>query len=303
MHAFMLPAGAGRAGQRLAIWHEPPGSAPLLGLVLYVHPFGEELNKTRRMAALQARALAAAGFGVLQLDLAGCGDSSGEFADATWADWLADVHTALDWLADQPAAAEGQPLPLTLWGLRAGCLVLSEAARQRADRDPGTTRMPLNLLFWQPTPSGAGVLRQFLRTAAAAAILDGGGKGVVEALRAQLATGRRVDVGGYVTDPALAAGLEQALLLPAPGLQRVAWFEVRSVTVDASAAGGSTLPALSPALLQALAPWQDAASWVQARVVTGPPFWQTTEIETAPALIEASTALLTSWATSPAIAP
>jgi len=33
------------------------------------------MNKSRRMAALQARVFAAMGFGVLQIDLFGCGDS------------------------------------------------------------------------------------------------------------------------------------------------------------------------------------------------------------------------------------
>jgi alpha/beta superfamily hydrolase len=40
------------------------------------------MNKARRMAALQARALAALGYGVLLLDLHGCGDSSGDFGDS-----------------------------------------------------------------------------------------------------------------------------------------------------------------------------------------------------------------------------
>ena len=70
-------------GQRFCLFHPPAGTCR--GAALYVPPFGEEMNKSRRMAALQARALAAAGFGVLQLDLYGCGDSSGEFAEARWA--------------------------------------------------------------------------------------------------------------------------------------------------------------------------------------------------------------------------
>ncbi len=40
-------------------------------LVVHVHAFAEEMNKSRRMAAMQSRALAAAGFAVLQIDLLG----------------------------------------------------------------------------------------------------------------------------------------------------------------------------------------------------------------------------------------
>ena len=43
-----------------------------------VKAWAEEMNKARRMAALQARLLAENGYAVLQIDLHGCGDSSGD---------------------------------------------------------------------------------------------------------------------------------------------------------------------------------------------------------------------------------
>jgi exosortase A-associated hydrolase 2 len=97
------------------------------GAVVYVHPFGEELNKSRRMAALQARAMATAGYGPADR-LLGCGDSSGDFGDATWEAWLADVKFACDWLQERTAA------PLWLWGLRSGCLLVNEAANRMERR-------------------------------------------------------------------------------------------------------------------------------------------------------------------------
>ena len=72
-HAFFLPDA--RGGQRFCIHHAAQGPVRR-GQVVYVHPFTEEMNKSRRMAALQSRALAGAGFSVLQIDLAGCGDLS-----------------------------------------------------------------------------------------------------------------------------------------------------------------------------------------------------------------------------------
>jgi len=78
------------AGQRFALLYTPEPATKQRGAVVYVHPFGEELNKSRRMAALQARAMASAGYSVLQIDLLGCGDSTGDFGDATWEAWLAD---------------------------------------------------------------------------------------------------------------------------------------------------------------------------------------------------------------------
>ena len=93
--AFFLATGT---GQRFCLFHPPQGATPL-GRVLYLHPFAEELNSTRRVVAGQARVLAQAGYGVLQIDLLGCGDSAGDFADATWAAWLDDAQAAHRWLA------------------------------------------------------------------------------------------------------------------------------------------------------------------------------------------------------------
>ena len=54
MEPFFLPT---TDGQRLCIHHSPAG--PARGAVLYLHPWAEEMNKARRVAALQSRALAA----------------------------------------------------------------------------------------------------------------------------------------------------------------------------------------------------------------------------------------------------
>src|SRR5690606_27532247 len=80
-------------GKRFALLTSPAASAPIGGL-LFLHPFAEEMNKSRRMVALAARAFASAGWAVLQVDLAGCGDSEGDFADADWQTWLDDVSHA-----------------------------------------------------------------------------------------------------------------------------------------------------------------------------------------------------------------
>ncbi len=278
----MLPAGAGSDEHLMALWHAPASTTEMRGVVLYVHPFAEEMNKTRRMAALQARALAAAGYGVLQIDLKGCGDSSGEFGDASWADWVSNVHTAVRWLGAK------SPAPLTLWGLRAGCLVLADAAAQMPDET-------CSFVFWQPTPQGAPVLRQLLRTAAAAAFLDGGGKGVVDGLRKRLAAGQAIEVGGYRVHPALAAGLEQARLPVPARLNRLVWLEVSAVAGPAA-----SHPPLTPASISASAPWRQAAASFEVRLIPGPPFWQTAEIETASALIEATLAAMQPAVAEPA---
>ncbi|WP_428828192.1 hydrolase 2, exosortase A system-associated [Azonexus sp. IMCC34842] len=267
LQAFFLPSDQ---GARFCLYHSA-GNGEARGAIIYLHPFAEEMNKSRRMVALQARAMAEAGFDVLQIDLLGCGDSAGDFADATWQAWLDDVSRAYHWLRTQSRA------PLTLWGLRAGCLLATEAV----------ARLPesANLVFWQPVVSGKQHWQQFMRLKMAGELASGQAKGVTEQLRQQLAAGQTVEIAGYSVSPGLADGLEKAELKPPavrPG--RVSWFEV-STREDAS---------LAPVSQKCIGQWQVAGCTVDAQVVRGPSFWQTSEIEDAPDLLAATMAALES---------
>jgi uncharacterized protein len=262
--AFFLPVDG---GQRYCVYH-PAQGRQTLGQVVYAHPFAEEMNKSRRMVAQQAGALSAAGFAVLQIDLHGCGDSSGDFADANWNSWVDDVLLACNWLQEKAGDA-----PVWLWGLRSGCLLVAQAAMRLA--------RPCQFLLWAPTPAGKPVLQQFMRLKAAGEIMAGDAKGVMEKLRQQMSEGKSVEIAGYTLAPGLASGLEAAVLA-APVAQpagRVEWFEL-STRDDAT---------LSPAASRAQAPWEAAGWEVRSHLVQGPSFWQTTEIEDAPALIRATT--------------
>ncbi len=253
-------------GQRLCLYHPRQGKAR--GAVLHLHPFAEEMNKARRMAALQSRLLAENGYAVLQIDLHGCGDSSGDFGDATWESWLADAQGALDWLREHCDA------PLWLWGLRSGCLLAAAAARQ--------LDAPVNFLFWQPVISGKQYLQQFLRLKVAGAMLSGDGRGVMEALKAQLAAGQSVEIAGYALSAGMAAGLENAELSPPARPGRLHWLEV-SARPDAT---------LAPAAQKRIEQWQAAGFTSASAVLPAPTFWQTAEIEEAPALLAATTQAL-----------
>jgi exosortase A-associated hydrolase 2 len=274
---FFLSVCDGPLGQRFALYHPQQADTPR-GLVVYVHPFAEEMNKSRRMAALQSRALAAAGFAVLQMDLLGCGDSGGDFGDATWSAWVDDVLFACRWLRlRHPVAAAQSALPLWLWGLRAGCLLAAEAAA-RLDAPEAC-----GLLLWQPAPAGNMLLQQFLRLKAASDMLVGNGIGAVAELRRQLAAGDAVEVAGYRLNPALAAGLNQAALRPPVRPVHVEWLEL-------NAGSSAEAPALSSASAHSVLKWQQAGCSVRVQVVRGPAFWQTTEIEESPELLVATLA-------------
>lgn len=255
---------------RFCILHVPRQGATQDRTIVYVHPFGEEMNKSRRMAALQARAFALAGCVVLQVDLFACGDSDGQFADASWSRWVDDVVAAAAWLRERFGGTAW------LWGLRSGCLVAADAARTM----PWTS----DLLFWQPVLSGSQHLQHLLRLRVAAQLMGPADAKRTDTreLHARFAEGRAVEIAGYEMSPALALGLGAAELTPTPGSVRVEWIEVAAAEE----------PELSPAARARADAWRRAGHRVETRSVAGQPFWQTQEIAECPALIDATLAAL-----------
>ena len=242
---------------------------------MYVHPLAEEMNKSRRMAALQARAMADAGWSVLQVDLFGCGDSDGDFSEADWQQWLADISDAAAWLRLQTGHMPA------LWGLRAGCLLACEVA---GGMDPAP-----DLLLWQPAISGRQTLQQFLRLKVASQLFKDStpDRMSTKQLHDVLSRGDSVEVAGYALSSRLAMGLDASELKHPVVPARAAWLEVRS---DAPA----EIPPAASARIRA---WRAAGHAVNARAVTGPAFWQTQEIAECPELIDATLALLADWRT------
>lgn len=263
-------------GHRFCL-HYPVSHGLLRGLCVYLHPWAEEMNKSRRMAALGARALADAGYAVLQIDLLGCGDSSGDFEAANWSRWIQDVHLACQWLrARYPASAGQAQAPLCLWGLRAGCLLGAAAAAQ--------LQLDCHFLFWQPTLSGQQVLNPFLRLAWAEQLHNTQAATDLAGIRQRLAQGTSVEIAGYTLSAALAEGLARAQLHATPQANAacVAWLELSTThKSEQSVAARASVTA-----------WRRQGYAVEVQLLQGPAFWQSSEIETAPALINASLAAL-----------
>lgn len=260
---FFLPS---PRGPLFALYHAASG-APCEAL-LYVHPFGEEMNKSRRMAALGARRLAASGIAVLQLDLHGCGDSAGEFADARWEGWLDDIATGCAWLRERTGVAPG------LWGLRLGALLALAAARRGAHPVP-------RLLLWQPVVSGSAYLTQFLRLRSAGDMLRGDRAQGAQALRASLLGGAPLEIGGYTLAPELAAAIDAADASTMAPKVSVDWFDIDPP--------GRT-PA--PARERVTALWRAGGARAVLHAVEGPAFWASQEIAECPALLDATASVL-----------
>jgi len=267
--AFFLPA---EKGQRFCIF-SPSQLPDARGSILYLHPFAEELNLSRRTVALQIRALAAAGFDVLQIDLLGCGDSTGEFEDASWTSWLADAHLALAWLQANSAA------PLWLWGLRSGALLAADLARQ--------SHLDVSQLYWQPMLSGELVLRDFQRLAVAGELLSGRGKERLAEFKARLAAEMPIDVAGYTLSSAMAKGVAESRLIGDRGAfpKRLGWIEIVSS------------PQKEPSALvaQSLAGMKERGCESRYTAVAGQAFWQSHTIDVPPGLIEQTLGVVTEF--------
>ena len=272
--AFFLPA---PNGERYCLYYAPAeGVVPRCALV-YVHPFADEMNKCRRMAALQARAFADAGHAVLQIDLHGCGDSSGDFGAARWETWHADISLAYDWLSRR------QPALVGLWGTRLGALLALDFASR-------ATHPVACVMLWQPVLNGTLYMTQFLRIRMAGDMLVGGEpaagmQGVApkanttQAMRTALAGGESLEIGGYLLAPELVKAIDPITLaaLGAPGMP-VHWFEIISEA-------GRTLP---PAANNAAAALRERGVDLQVHLIAGPPFWASQEIVEAPLLLAAT---------------
>lgn len=252
----------GSRGPLFYTLHSTSTSPRCRGVVLVAQPFAEEQNKSRRMVALQARALALDGWVVMVPDLYGCGDSHGDFGEADWQGWLDDLDACLTHLRRTHAG------PVVCLGVRAGCLLLSQFAQQRDALEPVAT------IFWQPVLDGNLFLMQFLRLRVAAGMI-GGNKESTRDLRARLTAGESLEIAGYMLSSKLASGLAESRL-EAPRTGAVHWFEV----VSSDDAG------LSVQSSKCIDEWRSSGIEVHATTCTGEPFWSAQEIREVPSLIE-----------------
>ena len=246
-----------------------PVHARVRGSILLAPAFAEEMNKTRRMCARLARMLAADGWKVVRLDLYGCGDSAGEFRDASWARWVDDLR-----LEARRTSADATR-PFWLWCVRAGAL-FAPAVLEAA---PGA-----NMLLWQPVTTGAAHLQQFLRLSMAAGLLSSRkAQAVALTPSQQLEAGETVEVGGYELSPAVASGLRAARLqLDVSDGGRVVWLEVSPHDIQG----------YSPAAVRAVDGLRASGWQVALEQVQGEPFWQTSEAVENESLLQRSRALL-----------
>ena len=241
-------------GAMFCVYIAPVNSKPHTS-ILYLHPFAEEMHKSRRMASLQARRFAEAGYSVLQIDLVGCGDSSGDFGDATFENWEACIHAGYYWLINKLST------PIYLWGLRLGATLAVSIVSQL---------QIAGLILWQPITNGEIYLNQFLRIRVASEMLASTQQHLgIKQLRNQLVSGESVEVGGYTLSPRLAADIDKISLTEINVNCNVCWLEITQNPNDA----------ILPISLKILEKWGSRGINVKKTAVSGEPFWASQEIK------------------------
>lgn len=271
----------GSRGKLVCFYYAPAQDSPFRGNLLVAPAFAEEMNRCRAMVSLQARTLAQAGVGTFVMDVFGTGDSEGEFSEASWAQWKADLKLGLGWLRQHAGGCNA------MWGIRLGALMALEMAAE----DPQLQR----LLLWQPVTQGKQYWTQFLRIRIAAEMDLKDGVKSTEALRQLSSEGAIVEVSGYSVGSKLSLELD-TLAPPAPGAlagRQLGWLEVLP-NAEASPARAST---------KAVEALQSAGNETTCVQVVGPPFWQVHERELAPALIDATRDWIAGWPAQPGQVP
>lgn len=232
--------------------------------VLIVPPFAEEMNKSRRMMTLVAEALVERNVAVAIPDLYGTGDSEGEFEQASWEEWVANIKEIRRWCEKAGFTTDG------VIGIRLGCALGVEALCCDSTSMKST-------VFWQPVVDGSRALDQFLRLRVAAAAMNDDMRETVKVLRHRLLDGEAIEVAGYRLSPTMAEQLDRVKLSGSYlTSDRTHWMEIVS-SID------SPMPAASARVIEG---FRSRGCEVDYRQLVGEPFWSTSEIATVPVLID-----------------
>lgn len=256
----------GVKGKLFALHCAPRKTHPNTECFLVVPSFAEDMNRCRYMTNMLSQALASHGHAVLTVDPYGTGDSAGEFVDADWGQWVADIVTAGDY------ARELGYERISLLGIRLGAPLACAVAAGIG---------PLHrILFWQPVISGKASLHQFLRLKIAASMGRDEQAGTIAQFEEVLEQGNNIQVAGYDISPQLYQGIKTAHLSerPAETTCPVGWF-----TVLASAERKTPRPDLA-----VISEWRTQGVEIDHQVVVGPAFWQAHERTLAPNLVSST---------------
>lgn len=225
--------------------------------VVYLPPFGEEMNRCRSLVTEQARQFAREGLSCSILDFYGTGESQGDLISASLPIWRQNLDDVLQSLLQRHRC------PVYLWGCRLGGLIALHYESVR----PSVCE---KLLLWQPVNSGGTFVTQLLRQRSAAMMQKGEKPESTADMKLQLAEGSSIEVGGYRLGGALLTAIDQlelASMLKCSVLDEkleIFWLEHTDEV-------GGLLGAKASRIIREL---QETGARVVVKTFTGEPVWQ-----------------------------
>lgn len=236
--------------------------------VVFIPPFAEEMNRSRKMMTMLLKRFAANADGYI-FDFSGTGDSQGDFGEQSWQGWSRDLS---DFVKGMVHKSQYQSLQIIT--LRTGSLVLSEASRL-----PGfETISPLvkAIHMWNPVLNPTQYFNQFLRIQLAAEMMkEDGQKRTAKDLVAELQEKGELEIAGYMIN----ATLYQQFVSSEPALSdNLSGCALRIYDLNAQ---GAVTPAIQMGMKKHF-PTHENMHQVG---VQGDQFWSTQEISVSEALI------------------
>lgn len=241
--------------------------------VLLIPPFAEEMNKSRRMMSLQARAMASAGISSLIIDLFGTGDSSGDFSEARWHIWVENIQKSVGWLGEQGYSR------ISCLGVRLGGLLAVAAAK-------ANDTLIKKIVWWQPVLVGENYLIQILRLRTTQSMLSKSQSSNenTQGLLERLLSGEIIEVAGYDIHPELGMALIDQRIDQQEHSLPPASVKIELVELVSSKDKKNSLP-----VSNLVEQWPAA----DAHILVGEHFWNAREIHVNRELIDMTTVLLT----------
>lgn len=184
VEAFFLEDGPTRL---YTVLHLPDETAEVSGGVILCHPLFEEHKASRRFFVELSKSLVSKRLCVAFMDLTGCGDSEGDFADFSITDWLEDLSRLKRHIAER---FKDRPLSFHLLGARFGATLACLRAENAADIQ--------SLVLIDPILNGSDYLTEILKRKLVREMMtSGGGEASVKTLTEGLTQGLTIDVDGF----------------------------------------------------------------------------------------------------------
>jgi exosortase A-associated hydrolase 2 len=236
-----------------------PNTRHSLQAVILAPPFGEEMNRSKRMFVLCARQLANLGFHAICFDYAGTGDSEGDWEEFGYVDWQQNLKDVCEYAYRQELCEVG------LIALRLGAPL---AAKLLAEKELHIK----HCVFWDPIENGQDFFRQLMRTKLVAEMAVGGEKKTTKEFLDELELVGHIEIGGYCITKSLAAELNNIKLSDSfPTLLQCTnldWLQINS-----SASNNACMPSSISESIQrkvAFSTVEDIKFWMQQEVTLAP---------------------------------